>query len=105
MEVKNVIIKSRPLHKFFKKLSDIFKNLSDSRQQTEYAFHSVIYPTANSCIVKFELVNQRRKFELMFQGNFASHYRAKSTDENYIPNDFNFEEVIKNLKNRAHEIN
>lgn len=105
MEISNVVIRSRPMHKLFKKLSDFFKKRSESRQQLTYSFNNILYPTANCCIIRYEIINQRRKFELVMQGDFKNQYRLKSEDSNYVPEDFNFEEIIRNMRHKAHEIN
>lgn len=104
---ENIIIGRKMGFKFWSKLHEISGRKMRRRQEIELRLIGTSFPTANSCIVKFERVDTREKYEHIMQGRYGEHYRKQVADPTYIPEDIQIDNVIKEsyLKERAYLLN
>lgn len=65
---------------------------------------SVKFPTANCVIIKYEVINTKKKYEIVHQHSFASQYKYVSENDGKLPPDFDVEMSIRALMNCAYEI-
>jgi|SRR5690625_3654731 len=104
--MQNITIGRKPLYKIWHYIHKISKRQVDKRKQVELRFDRIIFPTAFTAIIRYEIADTRRKFELVMQGNFTEHYRKTSNGEEADITAFDLENIIKvaHLTNEAYEI-
>lgn len=62
---------------------------------------SVVFPSAFCLLIRYEVINDGRKYEIALQGDYQDAYKTwKESDENETPDAVNVEWIIKeNHKN------
>lgn len=63
---------------------------------------SVTFPSAFCLLIRYEIINNAQKFEIVLQGDYQDTYRAwKENDEKEIPDSVNVEMLIKYMHQNA----
>lgn len=104
---ENIVIGRKIGFSFWNYLYKIARDKVQRKQKVELRIISASFPTSNSCIVKYERVDTRHKFEHIMQGKYGSHYRSQVKDAEYIPEGLQIDNVIKNsyLKRESYLVN
>lgn len=63
---------------------------------------SATFPSAFCILIRYEIINNSQKYEIVLQGDYQDIYRIwKESDEPKIPESVNVELLIKSMHNSA----
>lgn len=100
MEAQFTIKGKKRYFKFWKKINEYSSKKMNSSTDKVVNISNVLFPTANTMIIKYELINLNEKYEIVMQGEYQNAFRYMKENGTISP-DINIEQVVQDMHKQA----